>query len=134
MVEVPRRRSQIGREIDIKFLITKSRRRIELRQLVNAPCGKTYLLFELARGAHFGSFTVFNSARGDFQQLAPRRMPVLSDQGDASVVEQRQRAGPPGMTNDFANDLDPVLVEQTVTYNVEIGRASCREMGEVAER
>ena len=85
----------------------------------STPCSKTYLLFDLARGAHIGRLTILNSSRGDFQQFAPRRMTVLSDQSDAPVVEQWQRAGPSRMTNDFANDLNPVLVEQTVAFNVE---------------
>jgi hypothetical protein len=48
-------------------------------------------------------------------------MAVLFYQSDATVVEQRQRAGATGMANDFANDLDPVLLAQPVAYDVEHG-------------
>src|SRR5262245_11103841 len=48
-------------------------------------------------------------------------MAVLFYQSDATVVEQWQRAGAAGMANDFANDLDPVLIAQPVAFDVEHG-------------
>jgi hypothetical protein len=103
----------------MKLLFTESRRRIELRQLFNSPRAKPDLLFHLSRGAGFGSLTVFNLARRDFQHFTPRRMAVLFYQSDSPIVEQRQRAGAAGMTNDFADDLDPVLFTQPVAFDVE---------------
>jgi len=48
-------------------------------------------------------------------------MAVLFYQSDSPVVEQRQRAGATRMTNDFADDLHPVLFTQPVAFDVEYG-------------
>lgn len=63
----------------------------------------------------------FDPPRRNFQQFAPRRMPVLPNQSHAPIAKQRQRAGASGMPDDIANDLDSVLFEQTVTFDIEHG-------------
>src|SRR5215471_476904 len=102
-------------------LCAESRRRIEFQQLFDPLRAETDFLFRLSRRAHFGSFTVFDFARRDFQQFASRRMAVLLYQSDAPVVEQGQRAGAASVGDDLANNPDPVLIKQTVAVNVEYG-------------
>jgi hypothetical protein len=46
-------------------------------------------------------------------------MAILSDQSHAPIVKQWRRAGASGMPNDVTNDLDPVLIEQTVAFDIE---------------
>ena len=70
-------------------------------------------------GVVLAAIAWFDFAGGDFQQFAPRRMTVLLNHHNLSVIKKWQTTRAPRMAHDFADNLATVFFSQPVALDPE---------------
>src|SRR5262245_21071234 len=105
----------------MEFLLTEARGREELAELFDLPGTKSRLLLDLANRAELWTLTGFDPASRKFKQFSPRRMPILPDQHDSAIIQQRQSAGTSRMSHDLTDDLDSLIFHQPFAVDIKNG-------------